>query len=29
MVNRVFDRINELKDDEDNYAELKNIEEKL
>lgn len=29
MVNKIFNRINQLKDDEDNYAELKNIEEKL
>lgn len=29
MVNRIFSRINQLKDDEDNYAELKAIEEKL
>lgn len=29
MVNRIFGRINELKDDEDNYAELKKIEQNL
>lgn len=29
MVNRIFEKIDKLKDDEDNYGELKNIEEGL
>ena len=29
MVNRIFERISELKEDEENYGELKNIENNL
>lgn len=29
MVDRIFARLSELRDDEDNYAEIKSIEESL